>query len=151
MSRGGVSEGARCGVEIDVGGGDKLLLGVAVEDGVHAGEEGCGVGCVGALRGGREFDHGGDQRGGGAVAGYVGDEEAGLLRIGDEEVVEVTGYGGHGDVAGGYVEVVGFRVGSREDGCLDAAGDLEFFLNFVVLMVAMQTALCGYVAEGAEK
>src|SRR5437660_6530 len=105
MSRGGVAESAGGGVEIDVGGGDELALSIAAEYGVHSGEEDCGVGGVGALGGCGEFDHGGDECGGDTVAGYVGDEEAGLLRIGEEEVVEVSGYGGHRDVAGGDGEV----------------------------------------------
>src|SRR3954467_9899703 len=130
MSCGGVAESGGGGVDIDVSGGNELFLRVAVQDGVHSGEQDCGVGCVGALRGGSEFDHGGDQRGRNAVAGYVGDEEAGLLRVGEEEVVEVSGYGGHGNVAGGDVEVSGLRVVPGQNRSLDAARDLEFFLNF---------------------
>ncbi len=37
MGGGGVSQGGGCGIEIDVGGGDELLLRVAAEDGVHTG------------------------------------------------------------------------------------------------------------------
>ena len=148
---GGVTEGGGGGVEEDVGGGDELALGVAVEDGVHAGEERGGVGGVGALRGGCEFDHGGDERSGDAVTGDVGDEEAGLLGVGDEEVVEVSGDGGHGDVAGGYLEVVGGGIGGGEDVGLDAAGDFEFFLDFVELMIASESALDGDVDEGCEE
>ena len=60
----GVAESGGGGVEIDVGGGDELALGIAVEDGVHTGEESGGVGGVGSLGSGGEFDHGGDERGG---------------------------------------------------------------------------------------
>ena len=49
-----------------------------------------------------------------AVSGDVGDEEAGLGFAGDEEVVEVSGDGGHGDVAGGDAEVRGLRIGGGE-------------------------------------
>src|SRR4051812_2188093 len=141
MSRGGVAESAGGGVEIDVGGGDELFLGVAVQDGVHAGKQGCGVGCVGALRGGGEFDHRSDQRGRNAVAGYVGDKEAGLLRIGEEEVVEISGDRGHGNVTSGDVEMAGLRVGWRKDRGLDPACDFEFLLNFTELVVAFKAAL----------
>ena len=78
---GGVAESGGGGVEVDVGGGDELTLRVAVEDGVHSGEECGGVGGVGALGGGGEFDHGGDEGGGDAMAGDVGDEQAGLLGL----------------------------------------------------------------------
>ena len=44
-----------------------------------------------------------------------------------------------------------FRIGSRQNRCLNAACDFEFLLNFAELMVAMQTALCGYVAKGSEE
>src|ERR1700733_12687584 len=148
---GGVAEGGSCGVEIDVGGGDELALGVSVEDGIHAGEERGRVGSVGSLGGGGEFDHGGDERCGDSVAGDVGDEEAGLFWVGDEEVVEVSGDGGHGDVAGGYLEVIGGGIGGWEDVSLDAAGDLEFLLNLAELGIAGQTSFCGYVAEGGEE
>ena len=74
VSCGGVAEGRGGGVEIDVGGGDELALGVAVEDGVHSGEERGGIGGVGSLGGGGEFDHGGDERGRDAVAGDVRDQ-----------------------------------------------------------------------------
>ena len=151
VSGGGVAEGGGGGVEVDVGGGDELALRVAVEDGVHAGEERGGVGCVGALRGGGEFDHGGDECGGDTVAGDVGDEEAGLLRVGDEEVVEVSGYGGHGNVAGGDAEVRGGGVGGGEDVGLDAAGDFEFFLDFAELLVAVDAAFGGDIAESGEE
>src|SRR6202035_5181688 len=91
------------------------------------------------------------QRGWDTVAGYVGDEQACLGLVCDEEVVEVSGYGCHGNVAGGDVEVGRFRIGSRQNRCLNAACDFEFLLNFAELMVAMQTALCGYVAKGSEE
>ena len=85
------------------------------------------------------------------MAGDVGDEEAGLLAIGDEEVVEVAGDGGHGNVAGGDLKVVGLGIGQGENRGLDAACDFEFFLNFAELVVAREAALRGYVAEGCEE
>ena len=110
-----------------------------------------GVGCVGALGGCCEFDHGGDESGGDAVAGDVGDEEAGLLGIGDEEVVEVSGDGGHGNVAGGDLKVVGLGIGQGQNRGLDAACDFEFLLKFAELVVAMEASFRGYVAEGCEE
>ena len=151
MSGGGVTEGGGGGVEMDVGRGDELALGVAVENGVHSVEELCGVGCVGTLRGGGEFDHGGDECGGDSVTGYIGDEQAGLLRSGDEEVVEVSGDGGHGNVAGGDLEVGGVGIGGGKDVGLDAAGDLQFFLDFAEFLVAVQGASRGYEAEDTEE
>ena len=52
-----------------------------------------------------------------------------LVFTGGEEVVEVTGDGGHGKITRGDAEAWRVREGGGEDRLLDAAGDLEFFLD----------------------
>ena len=73
VSGGGVMESSGDHVEIHIGCGDELALGIAAEYCVHSGEECGGIGGVGSLGGGGEFDHGGDQRGRHSVARYVSD------------------------------------------------------------------------------
>ena len=79
VAGGGVVEETRRSVQVDVSGGNELVLCVATECIVHASEKGCWVGCFGAQRGGGYLDHGGNESRGHAVAGDVGDEEAGLV------------------------------------------------------------------------
>ena len=73
------------------------------------------------------------------------------MRIGEKEVVEVSCDGGHGDVAGGDLEVIGRGIGRWKDVHLHAAGDVEFFLNLAELLIAGEGSPCGYIAEDSEE
>src|SRR5208282_2797946 len=145
MSGGGVAQLARLRVQINIRGSNILALGVAAESGVHGGEQLRGAGGVFALGDGGHLDHGGDQGGGDAVTGDIGDEETRLADSGGQVVVEVAGDGGHGNVARGDVEVGRGGEVAGEQGDLDAAGQFELAMNLAQLHIAGERAAGGDV------
>jgi hypothetical protein len=56
------------------------------------------------------------------VAGYVGDQDAEVLVVDDEEVVEIAGDGAHGDVASSDFEARYARNRLGQGAILDLAG-----------------------------
>ena len=120
-------------VEIDVGGGDEVGSEFSGEGVVKSNEHLGGFRGVRSLSGESDLNHGGDERGGQAMAGHVGDEDADVLVIDSNEIVEIAGNGSHGGVTSGDIEArqLGNRV--REDGELDLASHFEFFVESLEL------------------
>ena len=114
-------------VEIDVGGGNKLALRVAAKNRIHPVEKTGRIVSVSATSGGGEFDHRGDERSGYAVTGDIRDQQAHFRIVCEDEVVEVAGDGTHGKITGGNTKGLRRRERGRQDGGLDALGDLELF------------------------
>jgi len=75
------------------------------------------------------LNHGGNQSGGEAVARDVGDENADVLLVDLNEIVEVPGDRGPRGIARGDLETGKRRDGVREDRELDLSGHLEFIVE----------------------
>ena len=78
-----------------------------------------------SLLGECDLEHGGDERGGHAVSGHIGDEGAQVLVVDTDEVVEISGDRGHGLVAGSDIEAGYLRRLAGNDGELDLARGLK--------------------------
>src|SRR5690348_6689665 len=71
--------------------------------------------------------------------------------VGDDIVVKIAGDRGHRNIAAGNLEVHGVRKFRRQNRKLNAASDLELVLNFIQLLVALQSAAGGHVSQGSKK
>ena len=133
MSRAGVAEEFLLKVEVDVGGGDEVRGEFAGQGAVETGENLCGFRCLVSLAGESDLNHRSNEGGRKAVAGDVGDENADVLVVDLDEIVEVAGDGGHGGVAGSNFEAEELGNGVGKDGKLNLAGHFEFLVEGVEL------------------
>ena len=127
----------RLRIEMNVGRGYELVLGIAEENGVHSRQEASGICGIGALRRSRYFHHGGDERRGNTVAGDVSDKKSGLRVVGHDEIVEVSGDGSHRHVTGGNSEVGRVGEPGGQNRQLDPFGYFKFFSDFTELLVPL--------------
>src|SRR3984893_449869 len=123
-------------VEMNVGGGHELVLRLTPQDVVNVGEKDRGIGVVAPLRRRRKLDHGGNEGGRHAVTRDIGNQETGLMLIGDDVVIEIASYRSHRQVACGDSEVWRIRELRGQNRELDAAGHLQFLPNLAELLVA---------------
>src|ERR1044072_4257674 len=126
MAGAGVSEYPPFGVNEDVSGSDVVSLKFSAESLIEASEHTCGIAGGGRLSRERNFQHGGDQCGGHAVARHIGDQNPGPVFIDNDEVIEVAGDGGHRYIAGGNIETGNLRNLARKDRKLDLPRGVEF-------------------------
>src|SRR5258708_19559361 len=82
-----------------------------------------------SLPGKRDLQHRGDERRGKAVARNVSDEDAEVLVVNLDEVVEIAGDGSHGKKTSGDLESGQLRNRVRKDRELNLASHLEFIVE----------------------
>jgi len=70
---GGIAQQAVFQIDKEISGGDEVLFELAAEGAIQSGEDARGIVGVGSLAGEGDFEHGGDEGSGNAMAGDVGD------------------------------------------------------------------------------
>ena len=112
------------------------------------------LGRVGGRGGDRvdgDLDHRRDERGGYAVPGHVGHQEAHPAFVDREELVEVPRHRGHGLVHGGHAGPAQVGRGRRQDGQLQAARDGQLVLDPEQAPLAVDHHPQGDVAEAQQE
>src|SRR5690348_10527794 len=98
-----------------------------------------------------DFQHRGDQRGGHAVSGDVGYENAYTFVVRKEEIVEIAGDGAHGDVACGDFESCEDGNALRKNGGLNLAGNFQLFVDCEEPFFVCEDAARGNVTEARDE
>ena len=85
------------------------------------------------------------------MAGYVGDENAELLAIQREEIVEVAGDRAHGEIASRDLHASDAGHCARENRGLDPPRNFEFFVDDEQAMLIGEGAVGRHIAKAADK
>src|SRR5215813_10602167 len=81
----------------------------------------------------------------------IGNQKAHLLWAGDDVVIEIASHRSHGHIASADSEVRRPWKFCRQNRKLDAASNVEFLLDFAQLLIALQGAASGHVAQASQK
>src|SRR5690348_2928081 len=92
------------------------------------------------LRGQRHLKHGGNESRGKPVSGHVGNENAEVLIVDLNEIVEITTDRSHGTEARDNLEPRKLRQSMRKNGKLNLPGHLEFIVECQQLCGELRTA-----------
>ena len=142
---------SRVCVEVHICGGYILALGIAAESRVHSGQQSRWMSSLRALRNGCHLHHRGDKRSRNSVSGNVGDKQSGVLVVGEQEIIEISGHRSHGHILCRNVKRSRSREGIGQNGELHAPRKIEFLLNFTQFLVTLQGATCGDIPEAGKQ
>src|SRR5271169_4772601 len=99
MARARVADDFFVKINIQVRRGDEVIFKLSAESVVQSGNDTSRLLGVRDLTCKSDFEHRCDKRGGNAMAGNVGDEDAQLIAIENEKIVEISRDCAHGQVA----------------------------------------------------
>ena len=105
MSGGGIARGTGLAIYPQVGRRNELSEQFAGECAAETPQHFGRIVRVAVNRMHGDLDHGGNQRGGHAVSADICHQKTNLVLVDGNKCVEVAGYGGHGQIRGGYAQV----------------------------------------------
>src|SRR5690349_6472285 len=141
MARASISHQALFQIHINICGSGEILCEFATEGAVQSGQDLRRLGSMRNLRSQRHLKHGGDESRREPVSGHVGNENAEVLIVDLNEIIEITSDGSHGTKARDNLEPRKLRQGMRKDGKLYLPGHLEFIVERKQLCGELRTAL----------
>jgi len=81
------------------------------------------------------------------MPGNISNKNANPILIDRNEVIKITGYGGHGTISGGDAEVAELGAGVGQNRILYPAGNIKFIFNQQQTMLIRIDSLHGNIAQ----